>query len=266
MMVQSKTDYPLAIQFKLFSIGLHTALLSLVFLPQNVIGQESERCQQARRLINEARQFKQQANDYHSSVAKQVFEAKQLIAQAQKLEKSSKKLHATIQENAKIGAPFTLGAKQYNLHLSEFQNHSKLYNAHLEEYEKALLKAQAAAGQLKSTCREYADHVQKYHIPGVRPPHVCVQLQWEQSDMQRAALGFRQDQVKSQQTEAALRKQESQLVQAAHERAELEARLLQKANIDELERTQGVMLLKEYQQIEREYRMLQQEKKSLKKR
>jgi hypothetical protein len=37
------------------------------------------------------------------------------------------------------------------------------------------------------------------------------------------------------------------------------------ANTYELERTQGAMLLKEYQQIEREFRMLQQEKKSLQK-
>jgi hypothetical protein len=226
---------------------------------------DSAREESAHHFINQAKEFKRQASEYHALVEIQTREAKHLIAQSKKLESSSKKLRAGVKEDAALLRPFSLDTKQYNLHLQEFQDHSKIYNAHLADYEKELLKAQAAEGQLKSSCKEFADHVQKFHIPGVRPPHVCVQMQWESKDMQKVARGFVQDQAKSHEAEAALAKQESKLADAAHERAALEAKLLQKANIDELERTQGAMLLKEYQQIEREFRMLQQEKKSLQK-
>ena len=223
----------------------------------------STREESAHQFIKQAKEFKRQATEYHDLVETQTREAKLLIAQSKKLESSSKKLRAGVKEDAALLRPFSLDTKQYSLHLQEFQDHSKIYNAHLADYEKELLKAQAAEGQLKSSCKEFADHVQKFHIPGVRPPHVCVQMQWESKDMQKVARGFVQDQAKSQEAEAALAKQESKLADAAQERAALEAKLLQKANIDELERTQGTMLLKEYQQIEREFRMLQQEKSVL---
>lgn len=239
------------------------ALFISVNIPALAQEHDATREESAHHIIYQAQEFKRQAAAYHEAVKVQSKEATILLAQSKKLESSSKKLRAGIKENATLTHPFSLDANQYNLHLNEFHNHSKLYNAHLADYEKELLKAQAAEGQLKSSCQEFADHVQKFHIPGVRPPHVCVQMQWESKDMQKAARGFVNDQSKSQQTELALAKQESKLADAAHERAALEAKLLQKANIDELERTQGAMLLKEYQQIEREFRMLQQEKQSL---
>ncbi len=222
---------------------------------------ESARICQAERLIAQAKDFKLQAAKFHGAAQAQSGEAKRLSASAEKLNKSTKKLNASVRENVK-GGSFKLGTKQYELHLDEFEKHSKLYNAHLADYEKQLHQLQITNGQLESSCKEFADHVQKYHIPGLRPPHVCLQLQWEQKDMQRAVRGYQEDQVKVQKAEAALADQEAKLAQAAREHADLESKLLQKANLDELERTQGFMLLKEYQQIEREYRMLQQEKKS----
>lgn len=221
------------------------------------------RIEDAEHFIEQAKQFKLNAAEYHATVIAQSKDASELSVQAKKLSNSSRKLNARIQTNAESDPLFKLNTRQFNLHTSEFQEHAKLYNGHLADYEKDVLKAQATAGQLRSSCQHYADHVQKYHIPSLRPPHVCVQLQWENKDMQRVARGFKEDQLKSQQAEAALSKQESELAQAAHERATLEAKLLQKSNLDELERTQGAMLLKEYEQIEREYRMLQQEKKRI---
>lgn len=242
-----------------------SALLLCSFSSLRTSAQESDcaREKSAHKFIGEAREFQRQAFEYHQQVINQTREAKLLIAQAKKINSTNKKLRAGIKEDTTLHQAFSLDAKQYNLHLQEFQGHSKIYNAHLAEYEREILKAQAAEGQLKSSCKEFADHVQKFHIPGVRPPHICVQMQWENKELQKAARGFAEDQAKAQQVEADLAKQEAKLADAAHERAALEAKLLQKANLDELERTQGVMLLKEYQQIEREYRMLQQEKKSL---
>ncbi|MBX9724976.1 MAG: hypothetical protein K2X81_26465 [Candidatus Obscuribacterales bacterium] len=221
-----------------------------------------QRHMQAEALIQQAREFRKNAADYHAAVEAQSKDAQKLGAQAGKLSSSTRKLNARIQQ-VELNGHLQSDASKYNLHLHEFSAHSKLYNSHLADYEKQVLKAQAAAGQLKSSCNQYADHAQTYHIPGVRPPHICVQLQYEQSELQKAARGFQADQLKSQQAEAALAGQEAQLAQAARERIELQNKLLQKADLEQLERTQGAMLLKEYQQVEREYRLLQLEKKSV---
>lgn len=223
---------------------------------------DPERIEQAARLIAQAKDFKLQASKFRATADLQSREAQKLSGQAQKLNNTTHKLNAKIRENVKSGEVFKLGEKQYQLHLDEFSKHSKLYSAHLAEYDKQLHQLQITNAQLESSCKEYADHVQKYHIPGLRPPHVCLQLQWEQKDMQRSVRGYQEDQIKVQKAEASLADQEAKLAQAAREHSELEKNLLQKANFDELERTQGFMLLKEYQQIEREYRMLQQEKKA----
>lgn len=242
-------------------------LLVLMALPaataQTAKQDEAARKSEAEKLIEQSKQFKLKAARYHGAVSAQKKDAQKLSSEAQKLSTGAHKLNAEFKDKVELGKILKLNTAQYNLHLKEFQDHARLYNAHLADYEKQVLAAQATAGALKSSCRQYADHVEKYHIPGLRPPHVCVQLQWEEKGMQRAARGFQEDQLKSQKAEAELAKQEAQLAQVAHERADLEAKLLQKANIDELERTQGAMLLKEYQQIEREYRMLGQEKTNI---
>ncbi len=224
---------------------------------------EDKRRMQAESLIQQAKELKKNVAEYHDAVEAQSKDAQKLGAQAAKLNSSARKLNARIQQRVDLDLRLQSGASKYNLHLNEFSQHAKLYNAHLIDYEKQVLKAQAAAGQLKANCSQYADHAQSYHIPGVRPPHICVQLQYEQRELQKAARGFQADQLKSQQAEAALAGKEAQLAQAAKERVELQNRLLEKADLDELERTQGAMLLKEYQQVEREYRLLQLEKKSV---
>lgn len=224
---------------------------------------DPERVQEAEKLIAQAQDFKLKAAKFHGTVEGQTDGAKKLTGAANKLEKNTRKLNASIRESVKLGSPFVLGTKQYELHLDEFRKHSKMYNAHLADYEKQLHQIQITNGQLQSSCKEYADHAQRYHIPGLRPPHVCLQLQWEQKDIQRTVKGYQEDQVKVQKAEAALAQQESKLTQARKEHAELESKLLAKANLDELERTQGFMLLKEYDQIEREYRLLFHEQKSL---
>ncbi len=240
-------------------------LFAVTFIP--VLAESPKESQsrhnQARKIIDQSSQFQLNASKYHASVKLQNADAHRLGLEASRLNAGVRKLNASIQEKVDIATPHKLGAKEYSLHLGELQKHASLYNAHLLEYEKQVLKAQKTAGQLRSNCEQYCDHVQKYHIPGVKPPHICVQLQYDRRELQQAARGFQQDQIKSQQAEALLAGQEAQLAQAAHERAVLEKRILEKADLDELERTQGAMLLKEYQQIEREYRMLEAERKSV---
>lgn len=223
---------------------------------------DPERIAQAERLIAQAREFKKEAYRYHDAASNQTKTAKQLLLAAKNLDKNTRKLNAKIEQKATIGAP-KLNSREFELHLNEFKKHSGMYNAHLADYEKEVQKLQASQGQLRASCTEYADHEKRYHIPGLRPPHICLQLKWEQADMQKVVRGYQEDQVKVQKAETALADQEAKLAQAAREHAELESKMLKQAEFDELERTKGIMLLKEYQQIEREYRLLESEKKSL---
>ena len=222
-----------------------------------------ERCRQAEHLIAQAKEIKREVRRYHLVSARQSAEAQKLLIAAKQLDKGARKLNAGIQENVSRSSMPKSSARQFDLHLNEFKKHSSLYNAHLAEYEKELGKLQGLQAQLRSSCQEYADHQTRYHIPGLRPPHICLQLQWEQSDMQKVVKGYQEDQQKAQKAETALAAQEARLAQAAHERAELETKMLRQSEFDELERTKGFMLLKEYQQIEREYRLLESERKSL---
>ncbi len=244
----------------LFLFGLNAG--PLFCLPEAAAQDLSEREADARRLIKLAEDFKLKAARYHNGVSKQEKTAGKLSASAEKLNAQSKKLNAHIRHNVRT-TNYATALKLYKDHIAEFQSHLRLYNAHLEDYEKQLLEAQASESNLRSSCKEYADHVQKYHIPGVRAPHVCVQMEWENKDMQRVASNFREDQQRSKKAELNLAMQESKLLDAQKERLALERKLLQKASFADLERTQGSMLLKEYQQIEREYRMLESERKSL---
>lgn len=245
-------------------------LLSAFFVSEqaSVAGPDccGEREENASKLIEQAEEFRLNASLYHKLSVAQNKKASELSVRASRLTAGARKLNASIEERVKLGLPKKSDLNSYKQHLLEFQEHARLYNVHLSDYERQLAKAEAASRQLRAGCSQYADHVQKYHIPGVRPPHICVQLQWEEKEMQKAARNFQQDQLKTQKAEAALAKQEAELSQAIKERHDLENKLLQKSEIDLLERTQGLMLLKEFQAVEREYRLLEQEKKRIEKR
>lgn len=221
------------------------------------------RAESARQLIENARIYKRKAFELQEAIAESQLKGKRLIAQAKKLSGKLRKLDGKVEESTQTGQPLHGDLKQYELHLKEFQDHAKLYNGHLTDYESQVHKIEAQAGELKTNCSQYADHINKFHIPGVRAPHICVQLQWEEKDMQRAAREFQSFAQKAARVEAALARQESQLAAAAKRRAELENKLLYQAELDELERSKGVLLLKEYEAIQREYRNLQAEHKRL---
>lgn len=242
---------------------------------------EQERFCNAELLIENARRLKAETGALNASMQDKQKAALLLIAQAKSLAEKSKKLNLRIEErvNKQAGLKGKVDSnrlkgdlkleqlnadrKSYDLHLKEFQDHARLYNGHLQDYEKQLQKLQATDGELKSNCSQYADHVEKYHIPGIRAPHICLQLQWQEQSMQKAANEFQANKIKAAKTEAALAQQESQVLKATQRRIELEQKMIRQASFDELEASSGVMLLKEFQAIEREYRNLQAEHKRL---
>lgn len=225
---------------------------------------ESARSLDAQELIRKSREFRLLADEIHSSTAGLREDARILLAQAKKANGSLDKLKGRVQEQAtassgahKLNAQqYASDAKEYSFRLKEFQNHARMYNAHLAEYEKELQRLQAANQSLQASCSQYADHVQRFHVPGIRPPHVCVAMEWEIRAAATAASKLADDQKRTQSAELALAQQEAKLSAAAKERANLEVQLLQKANVNELEQSQGRMLLKEYNELEREYRII----------
>lgn len=228
------------------------------------------RCLDAQEVIEKARRFRSLFDVLHAQTLKLNEESKVLLADAKKAQTGSKKLQGRVQDQGVATGPHKLNAqqyasdvKQYSLRLKEFHNHAKLYNAHLAEYEKELQQLQAANQSLQASCSQYADHVKRFHVPGIRPPHVCVVMEWEQRAIDASAKRLVDDQRKTQSAEAALAQQEAKLSQAARERAAMERQLLQTANVNDLEQGQGRMLLKEYEELEREYRIIDSARKRL---
>lgn len=220
----------------------------------------SQRCQDAGAVRELGLKFRDAESRLHELSQRNLLQAKLLIADARKIADKTTPLKGNVRET---GRAYKLDAKQhsidlkaYSLKLQEFQKHSQLYNAHLADYEKQLQAAQAANKSLQASCSHYADHVQRFHVPGIRPPHVCVQMEWEQRATEGAAKRLLVDQKKTAEAEKLLAKQESSLQQAAQERLSLQKTLLEKANLDELEQTKGRLLLQEYEELEREYRFI----------
>lgn len=232
---------------------------------------ESARALDAQEVIRKSREFRMLADQMHASTASIREDARMLLAQAKKAGVTLDKLKGRVQEQASASSgPHKLNAqqyasdvKEYSFRLKEFQNHARMYNAHLAEYEKELHRLQAANQSLQASCSQYADHVQRFHVPGIRPPHVCVAMEWEIRAAATAASKLADDQKRTQSAELALAQQEAKLSAAARERANLEVQLLQKANVNELEQSQGRMLLKEYNELEREYRIIDSARKRL---
>ena len=224
---------------------------------------DSARCRDAREIIQKSQRFRILAGDYHERSLQLNKDATILIAQAKKAESAARKLQGSVREQGAASGPHKLNAqqyaidvKQYSLRVKEFQNHAKLYNAHLAEYDRELQKLQAANQSLRASCSQYADHVTRFHVPGIQPPHVCVAMEWEIRAAAGAAKQLAADQQSTANSERALAQQEARLSAAAKDRSKIELQLLQKANVNDLEQSQGRMLLKEYTELEREYRMI----------
>lgn len=247
--------------------GLWTAGLAFVLaaVPTAVFAHPcvdmAERCRDAQQIIDKAQELKHEFESYHRLESEHARQRSVLLAQAKKLTEKSKKLEAKVSVQS---SGVRVDSAAYKAHLADFEQHTKLYNAHLAEYEKQLQAAISAGGKLQASCQQYADHVYEYHVPGVRPPHVCVQLQQSERDMQGYARRFVQDQDRSRQGELKLADQESALKDAVSERSALEAKILRKANIAQIEQTQGAMVLAEFGALAREYNSLAAEAKRLK--
>lgn len=161
------------------------------------------------------------------------------------------------------GQRFKLDLKQFQDGLAKFQKHRDLYNLHLEEFEREMQKAAAGRDKLESHCSRFSDHVEKFHVPGARPPHICLDLQTQERDLQQMNARYLEGQRRLSEAESQLASSEAALKAAAAERAKIGERLQKQAAVERVERTYGTMLLKEYEQLKLEWKILAGQKKDL---
>lgn len=221
------------------------------------------RVEDAKRIIDQIQSLKPQVKQYRTQLLAQINSANSLSKAAKKLNKQGKSLNASVQQSVITGGVNKSDAEQFELHLAEFRRHANLYNLHLADYEKQLLQARATSGQLQSQCNQYASHVRKYHIPNVNPPHMCPILEGEEGERQKMEAVVKEYGEAGRQAEQQLANEESKLQDLVKSRVDLQRKLLEKSSVASLENGRGRMVLKEYEQLEREYAMLEAEKKRL---
>lgn len=129
------------------------------------------RIDSAKNIIAQNENFKLHARQFHLDADADVQRAHKLKGQAESLEKALRagtgKMDGTKLKDA-------LG--KYNIDLSDFRKHTMLYNAHLAQLQQQIGECHADEKQYQATLEQYKLHTQQFHIPDVRPPHICGQL------------------------------------------------------------------------------------------
>ncbi len=156
------------------------------------------RIDSAQRIIAQAKQFKLNAKQYH-------LDAKKSIEEAKKLKGKADALNGALDANA---------PKEYSASLKAFQDHAKLYRSHLEQVEKNYGYCKDTAAQYEASLKELSLHTERFHIPSIRPPHICGMMDLSAAESNHVANAMRADEIRVAQSEAALASSEAKLQNA----------------------------------------------------
>lgn len=241
---------------------LSAAFFALIMLQQNqrALATETTECcsqsgriESARHLISQAEDFKLKASQFHMHAESSANSAKKLQADAKKLQADANKLQA-LSNTARREAN-----KDFMANLQSFKDHANQYRSHLEQVEKDLGFCKESEAQYQSQLKQYSLHVEQFHIPSIRPPHICGQLQVSESQAARMANSIREDQMRLIKSEANLAAAEGKLENAMQASMQSDAMLLKRSKLTEAERK----LSGEFAALKTEYELLNIQRSAL---
>lgn len=220
-----------------------------VFLPasaQEECCSQPGRIESAKHLIAQSEKFKLKASQFHLGASDAINNAKKLQGQAEKLRGISGSVDA--------GAP-----KEYQANLQAFKDHATQYKAHLNQVEQQLGFCKASEAEYKQQLKDYSLHVEQFHMPNIRPPHICGQLQISQQQASQIANSMRADQQRLMRSEAELANTEANLENAMQSSMGADASLYHRSQLAEAERK----LAGEFASLKTEYELLKIQHDSL---
>jgi hypothetical protein len=209
------------------------------------LAREEETCCQpgridsAKAIIAQADSFKMKATQYHTDSAA-------LIRDAAKLRGAA----ATIDPNAR---------KTYEADLAVFKAHAENYRAHQAEVERSVGACQQAQAEYQQMLAQFTLHTQVFHVPNLRPPHVCHNMNISVGDAARMNNQMRVDQQREAQAEVDLENAEGKLATAAAHNAAADAPLEAKSKVLDAER----QLTGEFAALKTEYDLLSTQHQAL---
>lgn len=148
-----------------------------------------------------------------------VKDAQDLLAQTKKYCQSSQRLHAQVEKTIEIAqtlkghatdleikvnetvlAPHLKGVQlkaaqgQFASDLKSFKAHADEYAAHVQQFRRTVGECKANAAQYAAEVRRYELHTEVFHIPNIRPPHICGELNMSQGEASHIANQMASDQ------------------------------------------------------------------------
>lgn len=197
------------------------------------------RIESAKHLLAQSENFKLKASQFHTGASDAINNAKKLQGEASKL-------------RARSGAADANAPKEFQANLQAFKEHSNQYQAHLQEVEKQLGFCKASQAEYQQQVQEYSLHVEQFHMPSIRPPHICGQLQVSEREASHMANSMREDQMRVIRSEAQLANSEASLERAMQSSMASDAQLYHRSQLAEAERK----LAGEFASLKTEYDLL----------
>lgn len=216
---------------------------------------DPEREAQARRLIDSATHFMRTAREHHKTTELLIAEAKKLKGQASVLEKK-----ATAPPSKRLSpAQYKAALSQFDQDVQLFKQHANAYNQHIDAFRKQIGECSANQAQYEAQAKEYTLHTNRYHVPNVPPPHICITLDMTESEAQTMAHTYRNDRERLVKAEAELRNQESLLRRAEANSNRADDVLMKQAGRAERERN----IAGEFAKLKQEYELIEIQRKAL---
>ncbi|HEY9792878.1 MAG TPA: hypothetical protein V6D22_20930 [Candidatus Obscuribacterales bacterium] len=169
---------------------------------------EHARIQDAQKLLKENEQYIQQAKRLHEKLQATIQVAETLKGKA-----------TTLQLNAAGGslAPHLAGAQlkaaqaQFASDLEKFKLHAQDYQNHLQQFQVTLGECHANQEAYKAQLGKFQIHADRFHMPNIRPPHICGALQVSVDESMHLANQIRSDQQRTVAAEVQLQQSERKL-------------------------------------------------------
>lgn len=216
---------------------------------------DPQREQQARRLIDSATQFIKTAQEHRLSSELLIAEAKKLKGQARILEKKT----AVPPSKRLSPAQYKAAVAQFEGDVELFKQHAKKYNEHMNAFRRQVGECSSNQARYEAQAREYSLHSNRYHVGNIPPPHICVDLNFTESEARTVANSYLEDRKRLVQAEQELNEQERLLKRAESASLQADKTVVQQAERAQRERE----IAGEFAKLKQEYELIEIERKAL---
>jgi chromosome segregation ATPase len=166
------------------------------------------RMKNARELIDSVNKYQSDSQRLHAQIEKTIQVAEKLKGQATDLEvridEGRLAPHLT-------GGQLKAAQAQYAGDVKAFQTHAQDYANHLQQFKVTVGECSANKAQYAAEVNKFQLHTEIFHIPNIRPPHICGALNLSEGEASHIANQMANDQGRLQMAEQSLSNEQQRL-------------------------------------------------------